>query len=55
MGILKKYQRPESNQKMMGLNIFNLSDKPVRLLQIFFDELSDRRNVEMLITILFMD
>ena len=31
------------------LNIFNLSDNPVRLLQIFFHELSDGYNVEMLI------
>ena len=31
------------------LNIFNLCDKLVRLLQIFFDELLDRYNVEMLI------
>ena len=34
------------------LNIFNLSDKLVRLLQIFFDELLDGYNVEMLIEIL---
>ena len=31
------------------LNIFNLSDKPVRLLQSFFVELSDGYNIEMLI------
>ena len=31
------------------LNIFNLFDKPIRLLQTFFDELSDGYNVEMLI------
>ena len=33
----------------MVLNIFSLSDKPVRLLKIFFDELSDGNNVEMLV------
>ena len=33
-------------------NIFNLSDKPIRLLQIFFDKLSDRYNVEILINTL---
>ena len=37
------------------LNIFNLSDKPARLLQIFFDELSDGYNVEMLLKTLFMN
>ena len=37
------------------LNIFNLSDRPVRLLQIFFDALLDRYNVEILINILFMN
>ena len=35
------------------LNNFNLSYKPVRLLQLFFDELSDGYNVEMLIKYLF--
>ena len=37
------------------LNIVNWSDKPVRLLQIFSDELSDRYNIELLITALFMN
>ena len=37
------------------LNIFNLSDKPVRLLQIFFDELSDGYNVEIIITSFFFN
>ena len=36
------------------INIFNLSDKPVRLLHIFFDELSDGYNVEMSMKTLFM-
>ena len=39
----------------MFLNIFNLFDRLVRLLQIFFDELSDGYNVEMLIKTLFMN
>ena len=37
------------------LNFFNLSDKLVRLLQIFFDELSDGYNIEMLIKTLIMN
>ena len=37
------------------LNIFNLSTKPARLLHIFFDELSDLYNVEILTKTLLMN
>ena len=37
------------------LNVFDISDKLVRLLQKNFDELSDGCNVEMLIKTVFMN
>ena len=63
MGILctnfAKYQHPriksETGLMKVVLNIFNLSDRPVRFLQIFFDTLLDGYNVEILIKTLFMN
>ena len=37
------------------LNICNLSDRPIRFLQIFVDKLSDGYNVKMVIKTLFMN
>ena len=56
MGILRKFKKIPTYKNLIRewpnevvLNIFNLSDKLVRLLPIFFDELLDRYNVEMLL------
>ena len=45
----------ENGLMKIVLNVFHLSDKKVKLLQIFFDELSDGYNVEMFIKTLWTD
>ena len=46
----------ESEWKMkVVLNIFNLSDRPLRFLQIFFDKLSEGYNIDILIKSIFMN
>ena len=55
MGILQHFREIPTSKNLIrvwpnesGSNIFNVSDRPVRLLQIFIDKLSHGYNVEVL-------
>ena len=61
MGILRKFCEMLTSKNLMkewpnenDSKYFNLSDKLIRLLQVFFDELLDGSNVEMLTNTIYV-